>query len=73
MYEGIPLHPQPDRMWRIVEKYKARSPSCEGLRAGVTLLLCASALGGNPTWLCLMQVRTFYTAPTLIRALEAKV
>ena len=25
MYEGIPLHPQPDRMWRIVEKYQARA------------------------------------------------
>ncbi|KAK9835057.1 hypothetical protein WJX81_007577 [Elliptochloris bilobata] len=39
IYEGVPLHPQPDRMWQIVEKCK---------------------------------VRTLYTAPTLIRALEAQ-
>ena len=24
MYEGIPLHPAPDRLWQIVAKHKAR-------------------------------------------------
>lgn len=24
MYEGIPLHPDPSRMWQIVEKHKVR-------------------------------------------------
>lgn len=36
MFEGVPLYPQPDRYWEIVEKYR---------------------------------VNTFYTAPTVIRAL----
>jgi len=34
MYEGIPMHPAPDRLWQIVAKHKVRRRAQQALRHG---------------------------------------